>query len=63
MNFKSFMGDMLLNMCILSGCDYIDSLKGIGLKTAHKHMVQQGNDNVKEILIKMKTENKKLEIP
>jgi 5'-3' exonuclease len=58
MNFKSFMGDMLLNMCILSGCDYIDFFKGIGLKTAHKNMVQQWNDNVKEILIKMKTENK-----
>lgn len=36
LDFKNFTPDMLVRMCILSGCDYLDSLPGIGLKTAHK---------------------------
>lgn len=28
--------DKFRHMCILSGCDYLDSLPGIGLKTALK---------------------------
>jgi len=27
---------MFITMCILSGCDYLGSIKGIGFKTAHK---------------------------
>ena len=27
---------MFLNMCILSGCDYLDSLNGIGFKNAYR---------------------------
>ncbi|XP_068642839.1 exonuclease 1 [Aristolochia californica] len=35
LNFTGFTKQMLLEMCILSGCDYIQSLPGMGLKRAH----------------------------
>ena len=28
--------ESIRHMCILAGCDYLDSLPGIGLKTAYK---------------------------
>ena len=31
-------------MCVLSGCDYLKSLKGIGIKRAKK-VVEQAKDN------------------
>lgn len=36
LNFTKFTQDMLLTCCILSGCDYLESIKGIGFKKAHK---------------------------
>lgn len=53
LNFKKFHGDMLLTMCILSGCDYQDSIKGIGLKTSHR-LVHENGDDVKTILKKVR---------
>ncbi|XP_058072363.1 exonuclease 1 isoform X4 [Magnolia sinica] len=38
MNFSAFTRQMLLEMCILSGCDYLHSLPGLGLKRAHALM-------------------------
>ena len=35
LNFQNFTNDMLLTMCILSGCDYLDSISGIGFNKAH----------------------------
>ena len=35
LNFTTFTKDMFIQTCILSGCDYIDSISGIGLKTGH----------------------------
>ncbi|GAB2299048.1 hypothetical protein Dimus_033122 [Dionaea muscipula] len=35
LNFAGFTKQMLLEMCILSGCDYLQSLPGMGLKKAH----------------------------
>eukprot|EP00249_Psilotum_nudum_P001321 c13755_g1_i1 orf=493-2964(+) len=35
LNFTSFTKQMVLEMCILSGCDYLHSLQGMGLKRAH----------------------------
>ncbi|XP_052183814.1 exonuclease 1 [Diospyros lotus] len=35
LNFTGFTKQMLLEMCILSGCDYLQSLPGLGLKKAH----------------------------
>ncbi|XP_019055251.1 PREDICTED: exonuclease 1 isoform X2 [Nelumbo nucifera] len=35
MSFTGFTKQMVLEMCILSGCDYLQSLPGMGLKKAH----------------------------
>ena len=35
LNFSNFTDDMLLEMCVLSGCDYLSSLPGLGVKKAH----------------------------
>ncbi|KAL5175445.1 Exonuclease 1 [Glycine soja] len=35
LSFEGFNRQMLLEMCILSGCDYLQSLPGMGLKRAH----------------------------
>ncbi|KAH9749232.1 exonuclease 1 [Citrus sinensis] len=35
LSFGGFTKQMLLEMCILSGCDYLQSLPGMGLKRAH----------------------------
>jgi len=35
LNFSQFTDDMLIRMCILAGCDYLSSLKGIGIKKAY----------------------------
>ncbi|VFQ88464.1 unnamed protein product [Cuscuta campestris] len=35
LNFTGFTKQMVLEMCILSGCDYLQSLPGMGLKRAH----------------------------
>lgn len=32
---SGFSSQMVLEMCILSGCDYLQSLPGMGLKRAH----------------------------
>ncbi|XP_021764191.1 exonuclease 1-like [Chenopodium quinoa] len=35
LNFAGFTNDMIQEMCILSGCDYLPSLPGMGLKKAY----------------------------
>lgn len=35
LSFAGFTKQMVLEMCILSGCDYLQSLPGMGLKRAH----------------------------
>lgn len=35
MRFHNFTLDMFRQMCILSGCDYLDSISGLGVKKAH----------------------------
>ena len=35
-DLTSFDQDMLVMTCVLSGCDYLDSLKGFGIKNSHK---------------------------
>ncbi|KAF8663885.1 hypothetical protein HU200_055223 [Digitaria exilis] len=35
LDFNGFTRQMLLEMCILSGCDYLPSLPGMGVKRAH----------------------------
>jgi 5'-3' exonuclease len=48
---------MLLITCILSGCDYLESIKGIGFKKAHKLVYENGKD-IKNILKKIRLEGK-----
>jgi hypothetical protein len=36
LNFIHFNHDMFIRMCVLSGCDYLDSLQGIGIVNAYK---------------------------
>ena len=42
LNFRTFTLDMLLVTCVLSGCDYLDSIKGIGFKKAHRLVYENG---------------------
>jgi hypothetical protein len=35
LDFSGFTRQMLLEMCILSGCDYLPSMSGMGVKRAH----------------------------
>lgn len=35
LSFMGFDKQMVLEMCILSGCDYLQSMPGMGLKRAH----------------------------
>ncbi|EPR79686.1 Exonuclease I [Spraguea lophii 42_110] len=44
----------MLDICILSGCDYLKSVPGIGLKTAHKLMKKHNDVNaiIEELKIK-----------
>lgn len=58
-NFRTFTQDMLLVTCILSGCDYLNSIKGIGFKKAHK-LVYETGDNIQNILKKLRREGKHL---
>lgn len=44
-NFTEFTQDMLLMTCIFSGCDYLDSIKGIGFVRAQKLVEQVGEDD------------------
>jgi exonuclease-1 len=34
-DFNNFSKQMILEMCIMSGCDYLPSLPGMGVKRAH----------------------------
>merc|ERR1719159_1271185 len=43
--------DQFIDFCILSGCDYCDTLKGVGPSTAIKMLVQHGSlEKVLEVL-------------
>jgi exonuclease 1 len=55
--FTTFTDEMLLTTCIVSGCDYIDSIKGIGFKKAHKLVLEHGAD-IKTILKVIRREGK-----
>jgi 5'-3' exonuclease len=41
-DLSHFSSEMLRHMCILSGCDYLASLPGIGLKKAHSLLQRHG---------------------
>ncbi len=58
-NFKSsnpFSLDMLMKTCILNGCDYLESVKGIGFKKALK-LVKENNGNIDQIIANLAYDN------
>ncbi|KAJ8549402.1 hypothetical protein K7X08_033109 [Anisodus acutangulus] len=57
LNLTGFTKQMLLEMCILSGCDYLQSLPGMGLKKAHALMKKFKSYD--EFLLCMKNLSKK----
>ena len=59
LNFRKFNLDSLLITCILSGCDYIDSIKGIGFRKAHKLVYENGTD-LKSLIKRIRREGKHL---
>ena len=61
LNFKIFTDDMLLTCCIVSGCDYLESIKGIGFKKAHKLVLECGDDITK--ILKMVRREGRLIVP
>jgi len=60
--FKDFTKDMFLIACIFSGCDYLDSLSGIGFKKAIKLVDDGGNDNTFLEAMTILRAEKKIEI-
>ena len=54
---------MLLYACIFSGCDYLDSLKGIGFKKAVKLVEDCGKDETFLEAMAILKADKKIEIP
>ena len=53
LNFQSFDHSMFLSVWIMSGCDYLTSIKGIGFKKAYKYICQ-ANGDIKLALQKIK---------
>ncbi len=51
--------EMLLKTCILSGCDYCESLKGIGFKTALK-LIKEHNGDINVILENLSSKNNQI---
>lgn len=49
MNLKNMSHSKFIQMCVLSGCDYLNSLKGIGLKTAY--LALQKYKDAKEFIL------------
>lgn len=48
-----FTFNKFLYMCILSGCDYVDSLPGIGLAKACKFILKTEDDDIRRALAKI----------
>ncbi|ETW04876.1 hypothetical protein H310_03988 [Aphanomyces invadans] len=42
LSFVGFTDDMFLDMCILSGCDYVASIPGLGIKKSHGLVLRYG---------------------
>lgn len=53
LNLENFNQDMFLVLWILSGCDYLPSVKGVGFKKAHKYFMEAGGD-IKTIISRMR---------
>ena len=58
-NLSKFTHDMFMTCCIISGCDYLDSIKGVGFKKAYR-LVYENGDDLKNIVKKIRREGKLL---
>ena len=58
-DFRTFTHDMFMTVCIISGCDYLDSIKGVGFKKAFR-LVYENGDDLKTIMKKIRREGKLL---
>lgn len=45
-DLRAFTREMLRCLCVLSGCDYLDSIKGMGLKKSHKLVHEHRYDSL-----------------
>lgn len=55
LDFTRFTDDMLLDMCILAGCDYLPSPVGMGLSRAHK-LVKKFRHNPRRVFAQMRVD-------
>ncbi|ETO30367.1 hypothetical protein RFI_06751, partial [Reticulomyxa filosa] len=60
LKFANWTHDMFVDMCILSGCDYLVSIPGIGIKTAHQLISKHGN--YQKVVQQLRSEGK-IKIP
>lgn len=58
-DLRTFNHDMFMTTCIMSGCDYLDSIKGVGFKKAYRLVYENGTD-IKTIMKKIRREGKLL---
>jgi len=58
LNLQGWAEDEFRQMCILSGCDYLDSIPGIGLITANKHLRKY--KSVEKVVYYLKQDGKKV---
>lgn len=51
LDITNYTFDFFRHMCIIAGCDYLESLPGIGIKRAHNLMkkVAAANGDVREV--------------
>ena len=49
-------------LCILSGCDYLESIKGIGFKKAHRLVYENclNNDDIRLVFKQIRRSGKQL---
>eukprot|EP00808_Paulinella_micropora_P031147 g6758.t1 len=59
---KSCTGQQFMQACILSGCDYLEGVRGIGLKTAMKLLCDQGR-RITQVLRQLRKNKKKYQLP
>jgi exonuclease-1 len=61
LSFVNWSHDMFLDMCLLAGCDYVPSVHGIGIKTAHRLVKEHRTP--KRILEALRSQSSKFLLP
>lgn len=55
MDLATFNAAMIRHMCILSGCDYLEGVSGLGVKKAHS-LIKKYKDDMDRIFRVIRTE-------